>query len=72
MSKKNIELRSQQKSGSKIPYLYLGLCKYSTFIFMKVTHDSLGTEFEDDKAKSGRQPSHAVPGLAQHYFSPPT
>lgn len=39
---------------------------------MKVTHDSLRTEFEDDEAKPGRQPSYAVLGLAQHYFSPPT
>lgn len=39
---------------------------------MKVTHDSLRTEFEDDEAKSGRQPSNAIPSLAQHYFSPPT
>lgn len=39
---------------------------------MKVTHDSLRTEFQDDEAKPGRQPSHAAPALAQHYFSPPT
>lgn len=35
VGKKNTEQRSQQKSASKIPYLYLGLCKYSTFISWK-------------------------------------